>query len=406
MRILKCSCMTTPAEPSSSHATERIAILGTGQMGLVCAAVLAANARANGNFEGLGGIDGKSGGSGRHGQGGAGGNTGNTGITGHAGPLVTLWSHTFDEAGELTQTRRSRRLPGFQLPDTARVTHDLHKAVAGASMVVSAIPVQFIRGVWERIGAAKGHRDALPPPDRCGVVSVAKGIENGTLLRATQVIAEALGDDPDARPRAIGTLSGPTIAAELARGLPATMIAAADQPEFAEAVQARFSTQYLRIYTHRDVLGVELAGAMKNVIAIAAGVLDGLQAGFNAKSALLSRGLAEITRLGVAMGASSETFFGLAGAGDLATTCFSPEGRNRTLGEALGKGEALQDYLKRSPYVVEGVATTRSVVDLAQRYRVDMPITRAVYAVLFEQMDPIDAIGRLMARSQKEERVG
>lgn len=377
--------MTRPVNRPDAQASpapnDRIAILGTGQMGLVCASILDAGARA----ASAGTSDGRS----------------------HAPPRITLWSHSEDEAGELTQTRRSDRLPGFELPDSARVTHDLNKAVEGATLVVSAIPVQFIRGVWERIGTKAPHRGGkLPPPQSCGVVSVAKGIENNTLLRPTQVIAEALADDPDARPRPIGVLSGPTIAAELARGLPATMIAAADQPDFAELVQARFSTHFLRIYTHRDVLGVELAGAMKNVIAIAAGVLDGLQAGFNAKSALLARGLAEITRLGSAMGASSETFFGLAGVGDLATTCFSPEGRNRTLGEALGKGEALEAYLKRSQYVVEGVATTRSVMDMAAKYRVEMPITQAVHAVLFEKMDPIDAIGRLMARSQKQERVG
>jgi glycerol-3-phosphate dehydrogenase (NAD(P)+) len=139
---------------------------------------------------------------------------------------------------------------------------------------------------------------------------------------------------------------------------------------------------------------------------IAAGILDGLQAGYNAKSALLARGLAEITRLGTALGASTETFFGLAGVGDLATTCFSPEGRNRSCGEALGRGEKLADYLKRTTSVVEGVATTRSVVDLAQKYRVDMPITRAVFAVLFEELDPIEAIGTLMSRELKAERVG
>ena len=153
-------------------------------------------------------------------------------------------------------------------------------------------------------------------------------------------------------------------------------------------------------------MGVELAGAMKNVIAIAAGVLDGLQAGNNAKSALLARGLAEITRLGVAMGASTETFFGLAGVGDLATSCFSPEGRNRSLGEALGRGEKLDAYLKRTQYVVEGVATARSVVELAAKFRVDMPITHVVHAALFEGLDPIEGIGRLMSREQKAERVG
>lgn len=338
----------------------RIAILGIGQMGLVCAGVLA----------------------------------------GKPGFDLVMWGHSIDESGDLTQTRTSPRLKGFTLPDAVRVTHDLKKAVADADLVVSSVPVQFIRDVWTQIRATR----ALP--DRAGAVSVAKGIENSTLLRPTQIIADALADDPDARPRPLGVLSGPTIAAELARGLPATMIAASDAPGFAADIQRLFSASYLRIYTHEDVVGVELAGAMKNVIAIAAGVLDGLQAGNNAKSALLARGLAEITRLGVAMGASTETFFGLAGVGDLATSCFSPEGRNRSLGEALGRGEKLDHYLRRTQYVVEGVATARSVVELAAKFRVDMPITHVVHAALFEGLDPIEGIGRLMSREQKAERVG
>jgi glycerol-3-phosphate dehydrogenase (NAD(P)+) len=243
-------------------------------------------------------------------------------------------------------------------------------------------------------------------PAGAGVVSVAKGLENGTLERPSKVILDILKDDPDSRPRPIGVLSGPTIAAELARCLPATMIAASEDAAFAEKVQKLFTTSYLRIYTSEDPLGVEVAGALKNVIAIAAGILDGLQAGFNAKSALLARGLAEIARLGVAMGAKPETFFGLAGIGDLATTCFSPEGRNRSCGEALGKGERPDDFLKHSKYVVEGVATTKSVVELAQKHRVDMPITMAVHAVLFNGLDPIDAIARLMSREPKAEKVG
>ena len=316
---------------------------------------------------------------------------------------IVLWAHSLEEAGVLTQSRHSPRLPGFVLPDPVTVTNDIRKAVADASVVVSAVPVQFTRETWKRIRRTQGKTYL---PTTSGVVSVSKGIENGTLLRPTQVIADALGDDPDAKPRPIGVLSGPTIASELARGLPATMIAASDNPEFALELQKLFSTNYLRIYTHEDVLGVELAGAMKNVIAIAAGILDGLAAGYNAKSALLSRGLVEIARLGTAMGASQETFFGLAGVGDLATTCFSPEGRNRSCGEALGRGKKLDDYLKSIPSIVEGVATTKSVVALAKRFRVEMPITQAVHAVLFEGMDPIDGIGRLMSREMKAERVG
>lgn len=369
----------TGADRPVKPAAARIAILGSGQMGLVCASILAGT-RSGANGGAPGGCEGPE---------------------ARAIPDIVLWAHTADEAGALTQTRRSTRLPGYELPDAARVTADEGEAVAGVSLIVSAVPVQHTREVWERV-----RRAGVPGPSAAGVVSVAKGIENATLLRPTQVIADALRDDPDSKPRPIAALSGPTIASELARCLPATMIAASDSSAFAQEVQRLFATSWLRIYTSDDLLGVELAGATKNVIAIAAGVLDGLAAGYNAKSALLARGLAEITRLGVAMGAIPDTFFGLAGVGDLATTCFSPEGRNRSCGEALGKGELLETCLARTPSVVEGVATTRSVVDLARKYKVDMPITRAVYAVLFEKMDPIEAIGRLMSRELKGERIG
>lgn len=342
--------------------TTRITILGTGQMGLCCAALLAAGGNAR----------------------------------------VTMWSHAADEGGELAQTRRAARLPGFVLPDDVRVAISDSEAVRDADVIVSAVPVQYARSAWERLGKHV--------PQSAGIVSVAKGIENSTLLRPTQIVQEALSglgvDDLDRRPRRVGVLSGPTIAGELARCLPATMIAASDDTAFAAEVQRLFSTSWLRVYTNPDVLGVELAGATKNVIAIAAGVLDGLRAGYNAKSALLARGLAEIARLGAAMGARPDTFFGIAGVGDLATSCFSPEGRNRSCGEALGRGEKLDGYLARSPHVVEGVATTRSVMDLARKYRVDMPITAAAHAVLFEKVDPLDAIGGLMSRELKVERVG
>lgn len=311
---------------------------------------------------------------------------------------VRLWGHDAADVGRLAQERRSDRLLGLELPDEVRVTPNPEIALAGADVVVSAVPTQYVRSVWGRVCAYV--------PAGAGVVSVAKGLENGTLERPSQVILDILKDDPDSRPRPIGVLSGPTIAAELARCLPATMIAASEDAAFAEKVQKLFTTSYLRIYTSEDPLGVEVAGALKNVIAIAAGILDGLQAGFNAKSALLARGLAEITRLGTAMGAKTETFFGLAGVGDLATTCFSPEGRNRSLGEALGKGQTLEEYLAGCSSVVEGVATTKSVMELAQRYKVEMPIASAVHAVLYEGMDPIEGIAQLMSREPKAERVG
>jgi glycerol-3-phosphate dehydrogenase (NAD(P)+) len=347
-----------------------VTILGLGQMGLVCAGILAQPDPA-GDRAGRG-----------------------------QGPAarVTMWGHDETERGNLAQTRRSPRLPGFTLPEPVRVAIGDDEALRDADLIVSAIPVQFIRDAWGRL------RPHVPP--HAGVISVAKGLEIETILRPTQIIADVLADDPDARPRPLGCLSGPTIATELARCLPATMVAASDHPGFADRIQRLFTTSWLRVYTNPDLLGVELAGATKNVIAIAAGIIDGLGAGHNAKSALLARGLAEIARLGTAMGAQTETFFGVAGAGDLATTCFSPEGRNRSCGEALGKGASLKEYLAGSMFVVEGVETTRAVVRLAERYKVDMPITRAVHAVLFEGLDPVEAIGMLMSREPKDERVG
>lgn len=344
---------------SDAGEQERVCVLGLGQMGLCCAAILMSPDRR-----------------------------GET-------PEVRLWGHDEGEVGRLAQMRESDKLPGFRLPEGARVSLHDGEALEGATLIVNAVPVQFIREAWVRLRGVV--------PQGVGVVSVSKGIENGTLLRPTQIVAEVLEDDPDGAPRPLASLSGPTIATELAKGLPATVTIASDDDAFAERLQRLFSTSFLRVYTNPDLLGVELAGATKNVIAIAAGIIDGLAAGNNAKSALLARGMAEITRLGVAMGANAATFSGVSGVGDLATTCFSPEGRNRSCGEALGRGETLSGYLAKSPFVVEGVATTSSVIDLARKYRVEMPIAEAVRRVLFDGLDPVDAIGLLMSRELKRE---
>jgi len=319
------------------------------------------------------------------------------------GHSVTLWSAFPDHIAEMIQTRENRQyLPGFRLPESIRLTADDAGAFRQCDLVVNAIPTQYIRKVWTRL--------APHVPAGVGVASVAKGIEIDTRLRPTQIIAEALAtaadDNGDAAARPLATISGPTIAEELARCLPATVVAASEDSDFSLQLQEIFTTHWFRVYTHDDVLGVELAGATKNVIALAAGILDGLQAGNNAKSALLARGLAEITRLGSAMGARQETFFGVAGVGDLATTCFSPTGRNRSCGELLGKGRKLAEVLKQIPGIVEGVPTTRAVVQLAQEHGVEMPITQAAYHVLFEDLDPLDAISQLMTRQPKPEKVG
>lgn len=305
---------------------------------------------------------------------------------------VTLWSAFPDYARQMAQTREnSKFLPGFSLPTPIHITADPAAAFARPDLIVNAVPCQYLRGVWSNLKAS------CPP--NAVYVSVTKGIENETLLRPTQILAELLG------PVGRVALSGPSIALEVAQNLPATLVAASGNAEHARLVQSVFSTASLRVYTNDDIAGVELAGAMKNVIAIAAGIIDGLHVGDNAKAALLTRGLVEITRLGMALGARKETFAGLAGLGDLVTTCISPHGRNRRLGELIGRGFTLDQALQQIQSVVEGVATTRSVIDLAARNRVEMPLTQAVGDVIFDGKKPLQAIRDLMARQPKDEAV-
>jgi glycerol-3-phosphate dehydrogenase (NAD(P)+) len=330
---------------------EKLCVIGDGGMGTICAIMLAEN-----------------------------------------GHEVVLWSAFADQARQVAADRENKRfLPGAKLPDGVRVTADDVEAFAGVSLAISAVPAQFIRGVWGRLA---GRCPADLP-----ICSVAKGIENHTLLRPTEVLADCLGGPG----RALAALSGPSIAPELAMGLPATVVVAATHPPLAARVQALISRPYFRVYTNPDLLGVEIAGATKNVIAIAAGILDGMRAGDNAKAALVSRGLSEITRLGLAMGAQAETFAGIAGIGDLVTTCISPVGRNRCFGEAVGRGLSVDAALEAAHGVVEGVATTASVMELASRYGAAMPITGAIYDVLFNNVAPRDAIAGLMARPLKAE---
>jgi glycerol-3-phosphate dehydrogenase (NAD(P)+) len=312
------------------------------------------------------------------------------------GHAVTMWGAFEESITRLIQSRENQRLlPGVRLPSNIRLTANDHDCFNGCTLVLSAVPTQYMRSVWNRLSA---HLPGGVP-----IISVAKGIENETLMRPTQIIADALGMTRGGPNRALAALSGPNIAAELARYLPATAVAASDDAELASRVQAVFSTQWFRVYTNADLIGTELAGASKNVIAIAAGILDGLSAGNNAKAALVTRGLVEITRLGVAMGAAESTFHGLAGLGDLITTCVSPEGRNRAVGEQIGKGRKLQDILDKMDSVAEGVPTTKSVRELSLRYKVEMPITQSVHAVLFENKDVIGALTDLMSREAKPE---
>jgi len=306
------------------------------------------------------------------------------------GRRVRLWGAFEDHIEQLTQHRENKRfLPGVRIPQSVELTAKDDRAFAGACLVVSAVPCQYLRSVWGRL---RPH-----VPRDVPICSVTKGIEIETLLRPTQVIEDVLGPVP------VVALSGPNIASELARRLPASATAASRRLDVAEFVQKTFSTQWFRVYTNDDVIGVELAGALKNIIALAAGIVDGLQAGCNAKAALLTRGLAEIARLGIAMGAKRETFAGLSGLGDLVTTCISPASRNRTAGERIGKGQTLQEVLDSTSSVIEGIPTTQAVMKLARQYDVPMPITQAVHAVLFEGKEVIRAIEELMTRELKRE---
>lgn len=310
-------------------------------------------------------------------------------LAGQAGHEVRLWVRRADEAAEIAALRENRRLlPGVQLPDLVTVTADAAWAAREATLLVLAIPSKFL---CEALSALAEYLPADVP-----MVSGVKGIEPQTFRRPSEMIAQCLG------PRAIVALGGPAHAEEFVRKLPTSVVAAGPEP-VARRVQAAFSTDRFRVYTNPDLVGVELAGALKNVVGIAAGICDGLGYGDNAKSALLTRAIVEITRFGVAFGADPATFQGLAGVGDLITTCVSPYGRNRRVGERLGRGETLDAILADMSAVAEGVTTARGVDALARQRGIDMPITRQVAAVLFEGKRPAEATDALMLRPPKAE---
>jgi glycerol-3-phosphate dehydrogenase (NAD(P)+) len=307
------------------------------------------------------------------------------------GIQTTLWGYDAAQLAEVAAKGENVRfLPGYPLPGQLEYQADDGKALQGVQLVVSAVPCQFIRGIWTR----------LKPflPTGVPVVSTTKGVEIKTLLRPTEILAQIL----DAS-HTLAVLSGPTIADELARKLPATATVACSDMELGRQIQQVFTTPMFRVYTNQDVVGVELAGAMKNVIAIAAGIIDGIGAGDNAKAALITRGLAEIERLGMAMGAKEKTFAGLSGLGDLVTTCISPKGRNRSFGERIGKGLSAKEALAATHSVVEGATTCESVLGLAAKYQVEMPIAEAVFAIIGGQKSVRQAIADLMGRQLKAE---
>lgn len=308
------------------------------------------------------------------------------------GHKVIGWHKFPEEVEEMQKTLQHNLIPQLQISKELQLTTDLQSALKNAEIVVVATPSHIVRGI---IGESKKHikDDAI-------IVNLAKGIENDTLQTMSQVIAEAGKISKDR----IVTLYGPSHAEEVALGMPTTLVAACVNTKTAKIVQQEFSSEKLRIYTNKDILGVELAGSLKNVIAIAAGICDGIGYGDNTKAALITRGLTEMTRLGVEMGAKPETFFGLSGIGDLMATCLSKHSRNRYVGEELGKGRKLEAILDEMKMVAEGVKTARSVVQLRDKYKVPMPIASAMESVLFHSADPKDKVKELMTRDLKKEK--
>jgi glycerol-3-phosphate dehydrogenase (NAD(P)+) len=306
---------------------------------------------------------------------------------------TVLWARREALAEQIAKEHENGEyLAGLQLPDNLESTSDVRDAVDGADVVVMGVPSHGFRDVLSEL------TPALSPG--VPVVSLSKGLEQDTLLRMTEVITDVTKDHP------AGVLTGPNLAKEVLQGSPAAAVVAFDDESVAEKLQALFSTATFRVYRNEDVVGCEVAGALKNVMAIAAGMADGMGFGDNTKAALMTRGLAELTRLGIALGGEPITFMGLAGMGDLVATCSSRQSRNRHVGEQLGKGRNLDDIIAEMHMVAEGVKTSRSVVALASSVNVEMPIAEQVVAVLDGKVSAAEVIGNLMSRSAKAESHG
>jgi glycerol-3-phosphate dehydrogenase (NAD(P)+) len=306
------------------------------------------------------------------------------------GHEVTLWSILEDEV-ELLLTKRENpdKLPGVKLPEDMAVTSDLKQAMSGKDMLVLAVPSPFVRSTAHsmREVAAEGQI----------IVNVSKGIEEATLLTMSQVIKEEI---PQAQ---VAVMSGPSHAEEVGKGLPTTIVVGADNRKTAEYIQGLFMSEVFRVYTSPDVTGIELGAALKNVVALAAGIADGLGYGDNTKAALITRGIAEIARLGIAMGGKMETFGGLSGIGDLIVTCASMHSRNRRAGILIGKGYGYEEAMKEVKMVVEGVYSARAALGLAEKYHVTLPIIEQVNEVLFHGKRADEAVKDLMLRDKKLE---
>jgi len=314
-------------------------------------------------------------------------------LSAHGGHRVRLWARRQEQVERIREHRRNDAyLPNVVLPESTYVTDELEDALETCRLVVFATPSQSVRSVAETLRGRFGPEHVL--------VSVAKGIEVETLLTTTGVLRDVL---PRANPDRVGVLYGPSHAEEVGAGRPTTVVVAMPDVDAAEGVQSAFTTGAFRVYVNADLVGVEVAGSVKNVMALAAGMSDGLGLGDNAKAALVTRGLAEIERLGRALGAEPATFAGLAGLGDLVVTCFSQHSRNRYFGEQIGRGRSMEEVEAEMQMVAEGVKTTVSVRELARQHGVEMPITEAVYHILFDHLRPEDAVYELMTRASKRE---
>ena len=310
-----------------------------------------------------------------------------------AGTDVVMWARRAEVAQAVRETHENADyLPGVQLPPNLTATDDPAEALGGADFVVLAVPSQSLR---ENLGGWAQHLDGASV-----LVSLMKGIELGTTKRMSEVISEVAGVDP----QRVAVVSGPNLAKEIAAGQPAATLVACPDGEAATRLQEASTTRYFRPYTDTDVVGCELGGAVKNVIALACGMAEGMGLGDNTKASLITRGLAETARLGAAQGADPMTFSGLAGLGDLVATCTSPLSRNRTFGEKLGRGQTIEDILAQKQQTAEGVKSCRSILDLARKHDVDMPITEHVVRVVHEGMTPVDMLKSLMSRDTKAEK--
>ena len=304
---------------------------------------------------------------------------------------VSLWGAFPEYISYLNRKKENTKfLPGAKIPAGIEITHDLKKALEGKKLIILAIPSQHLRNILKRLKRINYSRQAT-------YLSVIKGIEIKTLKRMSEVIRDELGNIK------LAVLSGPTIAQEVVHGIPTTAVIAAEQKNLRKYLQKIFMTDKFRVYSNKDVVGVELGGSLKNIIAIACGISDGLGFGANTKAALLARGLVEISRLGKAMGANLHTFSGISGLGDLVTTCISPYSRNRYVGEQIGKGKTLKYIQSHLQMVAEGVPTTKSAYKLSLRYKIQMPITKEIFAVLYKNKSPQKAVRDLMTRKSKEE---